>query len=111
MREVRQNVVMIVGNAVVGIENGCRPADEHSIRYEQLKASRRSQDVIEVGHQRNLSVIRYDNKESDWQRRGELCIARIAELRAGTKKAEEACPESPSQHRLLSERAARHRRS
>ena len=28
-------------------------------------------------------------------------IARIAELRAGTRKAIDACPESPSQHRLL----------
>ncbi len=34
-------------------------------------------------------------------------IARIAELRAGTRKAIDPCPESPSQHRLLRERAAR----
>jgi protein-tyrosine phosphatase len=34
-------------------------------------------------------------------------IARIAELRAGTRKAIDACPESPSQHRLLRERSAR----
>jgi protein-tyrosine phosphatase len=38
-------------------------------------------------------------------------IARIAELRAGTKKAQDACPESLSQHHLLRERAARRRRS
>ncbi|MEN3317369.1 MAG: hypothetical protein V7643_770 [Mycobacterium sp.] len=31
-------------------------------------------------------------------------IARIAELRAGTRKAAEACPESASQHRLRRER-------
>ena len=36
-------------------------------------------------------------------------IARIAELRAGTRKAIDVCPESPSQHRLLQERAARRR--
>lgn len=41
----------------------------------------------------------------------DAAIARIAELRAGTKKAQDACPESPSQHRLLRERAARRRRS
>jgi hypothetical protein len=34
-------------------------------------------------------------------------IARIAELRAGTRKATDPCPESPSQHRVLRERAAR----
>jgi hypothetical protein len=33
-------------------------------------------------------------------------IARIAELRAGTRKAIDTCPESPSQHRLLRDRAA-----
>lgn len=33
-------------------------------------------------------------------------IARIVELRAGTRKAHDPCPESPSQHRLLRERAA-----
>jgi protein-tyrosine phosphatase len=33
-------------------------------------------------------------------------IARIAELREGTRKAHEACPESPVQHRALRERAA-----
>jgi protein-tyrosine phosphatase len=33
-------------------------------------------------------------------------IARIAELRAGTRKASEPCPESSSQHRVLRERAA-----
>lgn len=37
----------------------------------------------------------------------ESAIARIAELRAGTRKALEVCPESLSQHRLLWERAAR----
>jgi protein-tyrosine phosphatase len=37
----------------------------------------------------------------------DAAIARIAELRAGTRKAIDACPESPSQHRLLRERAAR----
>lgn len=37
----------------------------------------------------------------------EAAIARIAELRAGTRKAIAACPESPSQHRLLRERAGR----
>jgi protein-tyrosine phosphatase len=36
-------------------------------------------------------------------------IARIAKLRAGTRKAIDPCPESPSQHRLLRERAARRR--
>ena len=36
-------------------------------------------------------------------------IARIAQLRAGTRKAIDPCPESPSQHRLLRERAARRR--
>jgi hypothetical protein len=36
-------------------------------------------------------------------------IARIAELRAGTRKAIDACPESSAQHRLLKERAARGR--
>ena len=35
----------------------------------------------------------------------EAAIARIAELRAGTRKAIDACPESPAQHRLLRERA------
>ena len=34
-------------------------------------------------------------------------IKRIAELRAGTRKAVDPCPESPSQHRVLRERAAR----
>ena len=38
-------------------------------------------------------------------------IARIAELRAGTRKAIDACPESLSQHQVLRERAARRRRS
>jgi protein-tyrosine phosphatase len=33
-------------------------------------------------------------------------IARIAELRAGTRKAHDPCPESPSQHELLRKRAA-----
>jgi protein-tyrosine phosphatase len=33
-------------------------------------------------------------------------IARIAELRAETRKADDPCPESASQHRLLRERAA-----
>ena len=37
----------------------------------------------------------------------ESAIARIAELRAGTRKAINRCPESPAQHRLLHERAAR----
>jgi protein-tyrosine phosphatase len=37
----------------------------------------------------------------------ESAIARIAELRAGTRKALEVCPESLSQHRLLWERAAK----
>ena len=37
----------------------------------------------------------------------EAAVARIAELRAGTRKAVDACPESPTQHRLLKERAAR----
>lgn len=41
----------------------------------------------------------------------EAALARIAELRAGTRKAGEACPESPAQHRLLRERAARRRRT
>jgi protein-tyrosine phosphatase len=41
----------------------------------------------------------------------ESAISRIAELRSGTCKAAEACPESPSQHRLLRERAARRRQS
>ena len=39
----------------------------------------------------------------------DAAIARIAELRADTRKARDACPESPSQHRLLRERAARPR--
>jgi hypothetical protein len=34
-------------------------------------------------------------------------IRRIAELRAGTRKASEPCPESSSQHRVLRERANR----
>ena len=38
-------------------------------------------------------------------------IARIAELREGTRKAHEACPETPSQHQLLRERAAQRRGS
>jgi protein-tyrosine phosphatase len=37
----------------------------------------------------------------------ESAIARIAELRAGTRKAIDPCPESPSQHRVLRERATR----
>jgi protein-tyrosine phosphatase len=37
----------------------------------------------------------------------DAAIARIAELRAGTRKAVEICPEAPSQHRLLRERSAR----
>ena len=37
----------------------------------------------------------------------EAAVARIAELRAETRKAGDACPESPTQHRLLKERAAR----
>jgi len=41
----------------------------------------------------------------------ESAISRIAELRAGTCKAADACPESPSQHRLIRERAARRRQS
>jgi hypothetical protein len=36
----------------------------------------------------------------------EAAIARIAQLRAGTRKAIHACPESPAQHRLHRERAA-----
>ena len=36
-------------------------------------------------------------------------IERIAELRAGTRKAHESCPESSSQHRVLREREARAR--
>jgi hypothetical protein len=36
----------------------------------------------------------------------EPAIAHIAQLRAGTRKARYACPESPAQHRLLRERAA-----
>jgi protein-tyrosine phosphatase len=39
----------------------------------------------------------------------DAAIARVAELRAGTRKAIDACPESPAQHRVLRERAA-HRR-
>ena len=35
-------------------------------------------------------------------------IARIAELRTGTRKTRDVCPESVSQHRLLRERAAHH---
>jgi protein-tyrosine phosphatase len=38
-------------------------------------------------------------------------IARIAELRAGTRKAAEPCPESAAQHRLLREREARRGRA
>ena len=38
----------------------------------------------------------------------DAAIARIAELRAGTRKAIDVCPESASQHRLLRERAAHH---
>ena len=34
--------------------------------------------------------------------------ARIVDLRAGTRKAVDPCPESAAQHRLLRERAARH---
>jgi protein-tyrosine phosphatase len=41
----------------------------------------------------------------------DAAIARIAELRAGTRKADEVCPEAPSQHRVLRERAARHQGS
>jgi protein-tyrosine phosphatase len=40
----------------------------------------------------------------------DAAIARIAEIRAETRKAIDACPESPSQHRLLRERAAGRRR-
>jgi hypothetical protein len=36
-------------------------------------------------------------------------IARMAELRAGTRKAVDPCPESAAQHRLLRERAAQRR--
>jgi protein-tyrosine phosphatase len=39
----------------------------------------------------------------------DAATARIAEVRAGTRKAIDACPESPSQHRVLRERAARRR--
>jgi hypothetical protein len=38
-------------------------------------------------------------------------ISRIAELRAGTRTAVDACPESLSQHRVLRERAARRRQT
>jgi len=38
----------------------------------------------------------------------DAAIARITELRTGTRKAIDACPESASQHRLLRERAAHH---
>jgi protein-tyrosine phosphatase len=41
----------------------------------------------------------------------DAAIARLAELRAGTRKAVEICPEAPSQHRLLRERSARHQGS
>jgi protein-tyrosine phosphatase len=41
----------------------------------------------------------------------DTAISCIAELRAGTCKAADACPESPSQHRLLRERAALRRQS
>jgi len=41
----------------------------------------------------------------------DAAIARIAELRAGTRKAIEACPESSSQCRVLREREARRHRS
>jgi protein-tyrosine phosphatase len=41
----------------------------------------------------------------------DAAIARIAELRVGTRKAVEICPEAPSQHRLLRERSARHQGS
>jgi protein-tyrosine phosphatase len=41
----------------------------------------------------------------------DAAIARIAELRAGTRKAIDACPESPAQHRALRERAAHRRRT
>jgi protein-tyrosine phosphatase len=37
----------------------------------------------------------------------DAAIARIAELRAGTRKSAEACPEAPSQHRVLQQRALR----
>ena len=37
----------------------------------------------------------------------ESAITRIAELRAGTHEAIYACPEAPSQHKVLRERAAR----
>lgn len=37
----------------------------------------------------------------------ESAIARVAELRAGTRKAIDPCPESAAQHQLLRERAAR----
>ncbi|KKW65721.1 hypothetical protein AAV95_05405 [Mycolicibacterium elephantis] len=39
----------------------------------------------------------------------EAAIARIAELRAGTRKACAPCPETTNQHRLLKERADRRR--
>ena len=38
----------------------------------------------------------------------DAAIARLAELRTGTRKASDVCPESASQHRLLRERAAHH---
>jgi protein-tyrosine phosphatase len=41
----------------------------------------------------------------------DAAIARIAELRAGTRKSAEACPEAPSQHRVLRERAAMRHKS
>jgi protein-tyrosine phosphatase len=41
----------------------------------------------------------------------DAAIARIAELRTGTRKSAEGCPEAPAQHRLLRERAARRSRS
>lgn len=41
----------------------------------------------------------------------DAAIARIAELRAGTRKAGDPCPESSSQHRVLRERTASRRRS
>lgn len=37
----------------------------------------------------------------------DAAIARIAALRAGTRKSAEACPEAPSQHQVLQQRALR----
>jgi protein-tyrosine phosphatase len=38
----------------------------------------------------------------------DAAIARLAELRAGTRKASDICPESASQHRVLRQRATHH---